>query len=35
MDQDRFEWDADKAAENLRRHGVAFHEAVKAFRDLS
>jgi uncharacterized DUF497 family protein len=30
---DRFEWDAAKAADNLRRHGVAFHEAIKVFRD--
>jgi uncharacterized protein len=28
-----FEWDAEKAADNLRNHGVAFHEAVLAFRD--
>jgi uncharacterized protein len=29
-----FEWDEDKAAVNLRDHGVAFEEAVNAFRDL-
>lgn len=29
----RFEWDADKAAENLRKHGVSFAEAVTAFGD--
>jgi uncharacterized protein len=28
-----FEWDDDKAAANLREHGVAFHEAIKGFRD--
>jgi uncharacterized protein len=28
-----FEWDGDKAAVNWREHGVAFHEAIKAFRD--
>jgi hypothetical protein len=29
-----FEWDAEKARENLRKHGVSFDEAVSAFRDL-
>jgi uncharacterized DUF497 family protein len=29
-----FEWDPDKAAENLRRHGVSFEEATRAFGDL-
>jgi uncharacterized DUF497 family protein len=28
-----FEWDDAKALANRRAHGVAFHEAVKAFRD--
>ena len=28
------EWDDDKAASNLRDHGLAFHEAIQAFRDL-
>jgi uncharacterized DUF497 family protein len=28
-----FEWDADKAAANLRKHGVSFDEAVTAFGD--
>jgi uncharacterized protein len=28
-----FEWNDDKAVVNLRVHGVAFHEATKAFRD--
>jgi uncharacterized DUF497 family protein len=28
-----FEWDEDKAAANLRDHGIAFHEAIPAFRD--
>ena len=28
-----FEWDDAKAAENIRKHGVGFVEAVAAFRD--
>ena len=28
-----FEWDADKAAANLRKHGVSFDEAVTVFSD--
>ena len=28
-----FDWDADKAAENLRRPRVSFEEAVTVFRD--
>ena len=28
-----FEWDPDKAAQNLRRHGVSFEEASRAFRE--
>ena len=28
-----FEWDAEKAAENLRKHGVAFEEALTVFQD--
>ena len=28
-----FEWDDEKAAANLRKHGVSFEFAVKAFRD--
>ena len=28
-----FEWDREKAAENLRRHGVSFGEATSAFGD--
>ncbi len=28
-----FEWDEEKAATNQRTHGIAFHEAVAAFRD--
>jgi uncharacterized DUF497 family protein len=27
------EWDADKAARNLRKHGVAFEEAARVFLD--
>ena len=29
----RFEWDATKAAANLRKHGISFAEAVTAFMD--
>jgi uncharacterized protein len=29
----RFVWDRDKAAANLRKHGVDFHEAAAAFGD--
>jgi hypothetical protein len=29
-----FEWDQEKAAENLRRHGVSFPQAALAFYDL-
>jgi uncharacterized DUF497 family protein len=29
----QFEWDAEKARENLRKHGVSFDEAVTAFND--
>ena len=29
----QFEWDANKAAANLRKHGVSFDEAVTAFGD--
>ncbi len=28
-----FEWDNDKAARNLRKHGVSFVQATLAFRD--
>lgn len=28
-----FEWDADKTAANLRKHGVSFPEAQTAFHD--
>lgn len=28
-----FQWDAAKAAVNLRKHGVAFEEAASAFAD--
>jgi uncharacterized protein len=27
----RFEWDPDKAASNLRKHGVSFETAIRAF----
>jgi uncharacterized DUF497 family protein len=29
----KFEWDPDKAAENLRKHGVAFEEGANVFGD--
>jgi len=28
-----FEWDADKAASNLQKHGVSFAEAMTVFGD--
>jgi len=28
-----FEWDAEKAARNLRKHGVSFPEAASVFGD--
>jgi len=28
-----FEWDAEKAEANLKKHGVSFSEAVTVFRD--
>jgi uncharacterized protein len=33
MQGDEFEWDDDKAAENLRLHSVSFEEAALAIRD--
>jgi len=33
MTGDTFEWDDDKAATNLQRHGVAFDQAVRAIKD--
>ena len=29
-----FEWDPKKATQNLRKHGVSFHEAATVFGDL-
>lgn len=29
----RFEWDRNKAAANLKKHGVSFEEAVTVFYD--
>jgi len=29
----RFEWDLDKEALNLRKHGIGFQEAVEVFAD--
>jgi uncharacterized protein len=33
MSELRFEWDARKAAENRRKHGVSFEEAEAVFSD--
>jgi len=33
VDDLRFEWDAAKARQNLRKHGVTFDEAQTAFAD--
>jgi uncharacterized protein len=30
-----FEWDSDKAEANLKKHGVAFEDAVRVFADPS
>ena len=30
-----FEWDNEKAARNLRKHGIAFDEAVTIFGDAA
>lgn len=35
MDAVRFAWDEAKAAENLRKHGVAFEKASTAFADAN
>ncbi len=29
----KFDWDPEKAAENLAKHGIAFDQAIKAFDD--
>ena len=29
-----FEWDPDKEKQNIRKHGVSFHEAATVFGDL-
>jgi len=33
MSELRFEWDSDKAVENLKKHGVSFEEAQTIFYD--
>ncbi|MBI5528439.1 MAG: BrnT family toxin [Deltaproteobacteria bacterium] len=33
MNAVRFSWDDEKAAENLRKHGVSFEEATSVFAD--
>ena len=35
MSKARFDWDADKDAENQRKHGVPFSLAQHAFADLN
>nr|VFJ68275.1 MAG: hypothetical protein BECKDK2373B_GA0170837_120910 [Candidatus Kentron sp. DK]VFJ69553.1 MAG: hypothetical protein BECKDK2373C_GA0170839_12233 [Candidatus Kentron sp. DK] len=29
----KFEWDKRKAAENLKKHGISFHESASVFGD--
>jgi uncharacterized protein len=29
----RFEWDPAKAANNIRKHGISFEEAITVFKD--
>jgi uncharacterized DUF497 family protein len=29
----KFEWDGDKAAINIRKHGISFEEATSVFED--
>lgn len=31
----RFEWNYDKNATNIRKHGIAFRDAIKAFSDVN
>ena len=31
----QFEWDADKAALNLKKHGVDFRDVVRVFYDVN
>ena len=33
MDETAFEWDADKAGANLKKHGVSFDEGATIFND--
>jgi len=33
MIDEHFEWDAEKAASNLRRHGITFDQAARAVLD--
>jgi uncharacterized DUF497 family protein len=33
MESMQFEWDSEKAARNLAKHGVSFHEAGTVFGD--
>jgi uncharacterized protein len=33
IEKDKFEWDSNKAASNLAKHGVSFEAARKAFYD--
>jgi uncharacterized protein len=29
----KFEWDAEKAQENIKKHDISFEEAITVFRD--
>ncbi len=31
----KFEWDENKAAKNLRKHGISFNDAIKVFDDIN
>lgn len=31
----RFEWNYEKNAANIRKHGIAFKDAIKAFSDVN
>lgn len=33
MDEDRFEWDNNKAVANWKKHGITFRQATKVFKD--
>ena len=35
MQSDEYEWDDEKAAANLKKHGVSFEEATTVFKDVN